>query len=71
MAHLEKKVELKRKQFPWGAILKKWCHFAGWSRFFLNNHVLESGTKMGPLKDLFYRRSNSAPREPFWCQLFF
>ncbi len=33
--------------------------------------IMFSSTKMGPLKDLFYGRSNGAPREPFWCHLFF
>ncbi len=36
-----------------------------------NSALLESGTNTGPLQDLFYGRSNGAPREPFWCHLFF
>ncbi len=36
-----------------------------------NSALLKSGTKTGPLKDLFYGRSNGAPSEPFWYHLFF
>ena len=60
---------------------KKWCPLRRGSRasvpLFLyrkcigNSVILESGTKTGRLKDLFYGQSNGAPREPLWCHLFF
>ena len=52
---------------PLGPLWLCFCIENAWE----NSALLESGTKTGPLKDLFYGRSNAASREPFWCHLFF